>query len=232
MPDDVNDDAGALLNLLGNNTRRKILGILANEPMYFIQLSRALGVSQQAVLKHLSLLEDFGLVSSFRAKSDRAAPDRKYFKLDRSLYLSVGIAGDNVEIDLKNLESDYDTIPDIGGENIRELILELKAMDRVNEVTTVMKKTDSLVRAVDMKMEELENEKMALIRVKQHALQTAHKMIRNSMDDSLGRQILYAMISSPGRIDIETLSEVLNAREKEIRTTIKDLEKKFSLTLT
>lgn len=227
------DEAGALLDLLGNVTRRRILEILADEPKYFIQLSRELGVSQQAVLKHLSLLEQFGLVSSFRAKSDLAAPDRKYYRLSRSLSLSVGISGDAVNIDMQSLAS--------GGKEslsspsrtaaFRELLSELKAVEKAKEIATVLKKTDSLVHDLDERTRELEEEKFALLRVKQQALQKAHTMIRDSLEDGLGRRILYSMLGSSERPDIEVLSEELNIREKEIKETIEELERRFSIQL-
>ena len=80
-----------LLDVLGNETRRRILRFLADEPRYFIQLSKDLGVSQQAVLKHLEILEKFGFVTSFEKESEFAAPNRKYFELNRSCMLAIGI---------------------------------------------------------------------------------------------------------------------------------------------
>ena len=62
------DNIDSLLEVLGNDTRRRILQLLADEPRYFIQLSKDLGVSQQAVLKHLELLEKNGFVSSFEGE--------------------------------------------------------------------------------------------------------------------------------------------------------------------
>ena len=43
------DNIDVLFEVLGNDTRRRILQLLADEPRYFIQLSKDLGVSQQAV---------------------------------------------------------------------------------------------------------------------------------------------------------------------------------------
>ena len=62
---DKNLDIEKVLDILGNETRRRILRYLAEEPRYFIQLSKELGVSQQAVLKHLEILQALNLVESF-----------------------------------------------------------------------------------------------------------------------------------------------------------------------
>ena len=45
------------LSILENTTRRAILRHLVKEPHYPLQLSELLDVSQQAVVKHLKVLE-------------------------------------------------------------------------------------------------------------------------------------------------------------------------------
>jgi ArsR family transcriptional regulator len=42
-----------ILDIIGNNTRRKILATLAQEPMYFNQLAKEIGIGQQAILRHM-----------------------------------------------------------------------------------------------------------------------------------------------------------------------------------
>ena len=48
------------MNILENSTRRDILKFLVKEPHYPLQLSEMLDVSQQAVMKHLKVLEEAG----------------------------------------------------------------------------------------------------------------------------------------------------------------------------
>ncbi len=64
------DEIDRLLSLVENPTRRRILESLVREPSYPLRLSKELGVSQQAVMKNLVLMEQNGLVSSSRAESD------------------------------------------------------------------------------------------------------------------------------------------------------------------
>ena len=63
------NDLDTLLSIIENPTRRKILGALVREPHYPFQLSKALGISQQAVMKNLSVMEREGLVVSYREAS-------------------------------------------------------------------------------------------------------------------------------------------------------------------
>lgn len=64
------DDIDMLLSIVENPTRRRILESLVREPSYPLRLSKELGVSQQAVMKNLALMEQGGLVESSRVDSD------------------------------------------------------------------------------------------------------------------------------------------------------------------
>ena len=63
------DDIDMLLSMVENPTRRRILEAIVREPHYPLQLSKELGISQQAVMKNLSLMEQNGLVVSYRETS-------------------------------------------------------------------------------------------------------------------------------------------------------------------
>ncbi|WP_255195238.1 ArsR/SmtB family transcription factor [Halorarius litoreus] len=80
-------DSAALLDLLGNENRRRILRLLARRPCYVTEISEYLGVSPKAVIDHLRKLEDAGLVES-RVDDQR----RKYFSIARNLRLEVNVS--------------------------------------------------------------------------------------------------------------------------------------------
>ena len=62
-------DLDVLLSMVENPTRRKILESLVKEPHYPLQLSKELGISQQAVMKNLNMLEKNGMVVSYQVSS-------------------------------------------------------------------------------------------------------------------------------------------------------------------
>lgn len=80
-------DSGALLDILGNENRRRILRLLARKPCYVTEISDYLGVSPKAVIDHLRRLEDAGLVES-HVDDQR----RKYFHIARNLRLEVTLS--------------------------------------------------------------------------------------------------------------------------------------------
>ncbi len=80
-------DSAVLLDLLGNENRRRILRLLSQKPCYVTEISEYLGVSPKAVIDHLRKLEDAGLIES-RTDDQR----RKYFHITRSLRLEVDVS--------------------------------------------------------------------------------------------------------------------------------------------
>ncbi len=80
-------DAAVLLDLLGNENRRRILRLLSHKPCYVTEISEYLGVSPKAVIDHLRRLEEAGLVES-RTDDQR----RKYFHIARNLRLEVSVS--------------------------------------------------------------------------------------------------------------------------------------------
>ncbi|RQG98020.1 metalloregulator ArsR/SmtB family transcription factor [Natrarchaeobius chitinivorans] len=80
-------DSAALLDLLGNENRRRILRLLARKPCYVTEISEYLGVSPKAVIEHLRKLEEAGLIES-RVDDQR----RKYFHIARNVRLEVNVS--------------------------------------------------------------------------------------------------------------------------------------------
>ncbi len=80
-------DSAALLDILGNENRRRILRLLSHKPCYVTEISEYLGVSPKAVIDHLRKLEEAGLVES-RTDDQR----RKYFNISRNLRLEVDVS--------------------------------------------------------------------------------------------------------------------------------------------
>ena len=80
-------ESAELLDLLGNDTRRRILSLLAQKPCYVTEISEVTGVSPKAVIDHLQRLEEAGLIE-YRFADDR----RKYFSIIQSQRLEITIA--------------------------------------------------------------------------------------------------------------------------------------------
>ncbi len=231
------EDIDRFLGILGNETRRRILYLLAEEPRYFIQISRDLGISQQAVLKHLELLDRFGLISSYRAKSDLGAPERKYYRLKRSLYLSIGITEDNVNIQLRDigqnqneaekgfgdLVNDNETDEGGGGDVVDSSV---GGDEGLNDL---LKSSHYLLKKIDKRIGELERHKVSLLKLKQNVMKRIHDAVYSNFDSVLERSVLYSFVGSDAPVDVAFLSEQFDVREREIERCVKALRRRLAL---
>ena len=228
MSNDQSDEVADILNLLGNETRRRILHLLSEEPRYFIQISRDLGISQQAILKHLELLEKFGLIGSYREKSDFAAPARKYYHLDKSLYLSVGITNDNVKMEIRDIGHTKNGAKNPNGELIIDEGMK-EQFEGDNNLNNLLNSSNVLLKKIDEKLNDIEQDKISLLRLKQNVMKKIHDSIRSNVDDVLDRAMLYSIVTSNLNFDVASLSEQFDIREKEIAYRLISLKKRLNL---
>ncbi|WNY25942.1 ArsR family transcriptional regulator [Methanolapillus millepedarum] len=80
-------DPSEVLDLLGNENRRKILALLADRPFYVNEITNRIGVAPKAVIGHLNLLEKAGLI-----ESSVDLQRRKYYNITRSMRLEVFVS--------------------------------------------------------------------------------------------------------------------------------------------
>jgi len=80
-------ESAELLDLLGNENRRRILRLLSRKPCYVTEIGDYLDVSPKAVIDHLEKLEEAGIVES---RSDGSR--RKYFNIARDVRLEVTVS--------------------------------------------------------------------------------------------------------------------------------------------
>ncbi|MDL2261185.1 ArsR family transcriptional regulator [Methanimicrococcus sp. OttesenSCG-928-J09] len=87
------------LDILGNENRRKILALLADRPYFVSEISSRLDVAPKAVIGHLSLLENAGLIES-SVDSQR----RKYYSISKSLHLEVSVSPYSYSVRVNNIK--------------------------------------------------------------------------------------------------------------------------------
>ncbi len=80
-------ESDQLLDILGNENRRKILHLLASRPCYMSEIAERLDVGAKAVLGHLELLMRAGLIE---ANVDEQR--RKYFHIADNMRLEVFVS--------------------------------------------------------------------------------------------------------------------------------------------
>lgn len=76
-----------LLDILGNENRRRILQLLSFRPFYFNEMAKRLDVGPKAIIDHLEMLERAGLVECYQEQGRR-----KYFRIARKTVLEVALS--------------------------------------------------------------------------------------------------------------------------------------------
>jgi len=229
----MTEDAGLdeLLSILGNETRRHILQLLSEEPKYLLQLTRDMDVTQQAILKHLNILERYGLISSYEAKSELAAPPRKYYGLAKSLCLSVGLTPSTVDFDAREITSDAEASKLLFPKAL-ELQRRVKRLESSEDASEVMKLSNRLTAEINKQLKDLKQAEIFLLNLRQRAAEKAHSIIRETFASPLERRLLYFTLGSEEVVNVEGLSEVLDVREKELEEALRAVRKRLLSSLT
>ena len=77
-------DKEDILDVMGCKTRRDIINLLREEPMFVSEISNELDIGQKAIIAHLRAMEDIGILNSSYKKILRGRP-RKYYDFDVNL---------------------------------------------------------------------------------------------------------------------------------------------------
>lgn len=225
-------DSGLILDIIGNSTRRRILAVLSQEPMYFNQLSKEIGIGQQAILRHTKVLEDGGLITSYVERSDLGAPDRKYYKLNSAFSLIVSISEDTFGIknrniiesrylDSKQFYKEFDSTPDETGDALIHM-------------------QSNLIR-VEGEISDLELRLNDLRALKQLILRKLHRIGRETFEGYLEREVLYDIVQHGGagkegklsagkksrRQSVHDIADTLNENEYHIKASIAKIRSKL-----
>ncbi|RLF28837.1 MAG: hypothetical protein DRN14_03415 [Thermoplasmata archaeon] len=131
-------DVDAILFALLSPARRELLRRLSRAPQYPLGLSRALGLSPQAIVKHLYVLEEAGLVEQVGQVRGGLGAPRTYYGLSRSVSVYVDIGPGLFSLSVEEWPGDVGLGPD----PVREL------------------------ERIEKRLRELEEERLKLLRAK------------------------------------------------------------------
>jgi len=122
-----------LLNAIENQTRREILKRLAEGRQYALQLAKELRVSQQAIIKHLEVLERSNIIKRAGTEKSDMGPPRKLYEVKKgfSIMIDIGPGIFNIqEYDLDDVDEDMDfEISDLG-EILEKIEREIREIER------------------------------------------------------------------------------------------------------
>ncbi len=206
-------DLDTLLAIIGNPTRRQILRKLVKEDHYPLQLSKELSISQQAIMKHLKVLEEAELVKSIFRKSD-TGPPRKFYVATQSLTIVIDMSPEQFSEDLRFhdieqvIQAEADTQALRNAENLRIKLTEFMGM----------------IATVNSELDNIAQERDNLLARKEDALRYANNIIDTLCEDYEHRKVLRYLINEDD-LSLAVMSERLNMRESEVEDVLRNLEK-------
>ena len=163
-------DPVELLDILGNENRRRILQLLSFRPFYFNEMAKRLDVGPKAVIDHLVMLERSGLVECYQDQGRR-----KYFRIARKTVLEVAVSPHSYGVRAYFCEDMPPGEERASGQDMELLRDELAAL----------KEKRRELRAL---LDQVESEEMV---VKQRACQA----VRSQATSQLEEEILAALLS-------------------------------------
>ncbi|MBS3781122.1 MAG: ArsR family transcriptional regulator [Candidatus Thermoplasmatota archaeon] len=207
-----------MIQLLQNETRRRILDLLSKEENYPLAISRNLDTSQQSVSKHLDRLEDKGLVISKKCKSEKGGPPTKKYSLNREFSLRIDLGPQLFDTGIEDLRDeeidDYEEIE----EKVRGGIVEGGYLEGHRKI----------ILNIERKIRKLERERKYLLKLKEKALSEAYNYIHENFDNYEERKILYYVLDS-GVTDPREIAKYFNVREDEIKRILEDMKEKTKI---
>jgi predicted transcriptional regulator len=235
-----NQELDTIFSVLENPIRRKILAKLAKEQHYPLQLSKELNISQQAIMKHLKVLEDHNLVQSFEEKSTLGGPPRKSYVSNKhiSLRIDIGPRTFNSEVyDYTEVENDIakkEDKPDKveNGEviavtkhdetkDLETKFIEVLSIDDQGKKLTELSK---IIQELNSELDEIKIKRAKLLNMREKVAEESNRIIGELCREYDERKIMYYFINNTNR-DISIISEALELREKVIMDIFRHLMK-------
>ncbi len=206
-------DMDTILSIVENPTRRKILQAVVREPHYPLQLSKELGISQQAVVKNLNLMEKEGLVESYHQSSDRG-PDRIFYRPSSEF---------SITIDMRNSMFEVRMIP-TGNTKSQASKDKAPAQPAKTHDERRLESVRADISAIDRQLNEFDRKRCQLVQQRNDLIDSflAETDIRNL--DYEHRQLLYDMLNRPNW-SAGDISRNLGFNESTVSEMISDIMK-------
>jgi predicted transcriptional regulator len=207
----------SMLKVVENPVRRKIIKRLSQEPSYPLELSKEIGEAQQLVTSHLSILEKAGIVGS-NVTASPFGPNRRSYYLKQSGYISLSFGPHLFNEQLL----DFQSLP-------RELSSQASNfMTRISNIekctgASKMETFSCLLKDIDNKLSELDNEKTVLLFIRNLAMKHLTQDLQ-SLDKSHDERRVLHYIFDEQTTDIESISKALNLKESIVRVMLQKLK--------
>ncbi|MCX8173229.1 MAG: helix-turn-helix domain-containing protein [Thermoplasmata archaeon] len=178
------------LMVVHNPLRRKILSRIVQGRCYTLQLARELGTTQQAVMKHIKILERYGIVECVEEESHEG-PKRKCYFPTRSFVLWISLQ--------PNLFDEVYFVPGMDENEVLDKHRKyLKQIDQIakEEGEKSLQQLRKLIRELQEEMKKLQEEEKSLVFLLNTAMEIGKNKIMKLHEKERRKMILISLYSS------------------------------------
>lgn len=204
------NDMDTILAIVENPTRRRILQAVVREPHYPLQLSKELGISQQAIVKNLNLMEKEGIVVSYRESSDRG-PERIFYRPSSEF---------TITIDMRNNMFEVKMIPATSDSSKKQETKELEPKKTAEERR--LEEVRARISQIDRQIAEFDRRRSEIVRERNDLINEFLQMADITNMDYEHRELLYDMLNRPNW-SAEDISKKLGFNETLVSRMIDDI---------
>ena len=172
----IDGDLDTLISALMNNTRREILRRLILEESYALEISRSVGLSQQAINKQLELLERANLISAVGMIPSSEGARRKVYRPTNFSTLVTDYSRNFIEV--------------------RRYEIKFENGDLSYSLNNEPGKLVNDLNKINSSLENLMNERIALLKKKDAIIGALHTYINNLEAGTLEKNILWEYVDS------------------------------------
>ncbi len=215
-------DFDSAIEILSNPTRREILKRLVREPHYPLQLSEHLDVSQQAIVKHLNVLEENGFVESEKVASEKGGPPKKIYTVQQSFSLRMDLGPDLFRMK-------HTPLPKGSPVNLStSKNLSDPAMKIANRISRRKKMSISegagYIAHIQGMLDDIDTERDALVALHQHVLKRVSKTVEGEFETYGERSIVHTILDNPSRpLDLDRIARDLLIHSKDMNMVIEGI---------
>jgi len=210
-----------LLDVLGNDTRRAILRLLADRPCFKTEIAQELEIGQKAINEHLEIMRRLGLIRGKNKRQERGGP-RKYFEISESIQFEIMLQPRQFRANSANAS--------LNSSQMRQVRIEFPKLAEFGEQLSSGRADLGLERlrkaneSLRERLERMGAAKLYLERLAMEVNDAAARRISESQADEMDREIMVQLVKRAGRVSLQELAGTIDTTEDDIRRRLESLE--------
>ena len=206
-------DEQKFFDIIGNDIRRKILSKLSKFPRFASDLAIDLGVSKQAVKKHLDKLVENGIVKM--AQSSQTDKKKQFYEIcpDVALFSQVDLTPNYFSLSVSNHPEQMDEIfEDLMHHNPQTAMTSSsKARIDYKQLNFALNSLGSQLHTVEKKIDTIEANRKDLLLKKTVLLNRVQLIINSLVDSDLEKDVIFSLFfDTKSTVEGLTLNEILS----------------------